>query len=198
MLFRSRLDVWLRLGGHRALRDDLRWLRAGSARARDLDVLARLVDKPARSAVRAARRAAQADLLMILDHPRTSGLIEALSHLPPIPVDAAVARAGRLVRDLRARGHQIDAPSADDAAYHSVRRALRRVRYAGELLGGPVGPLAAAQDAFGALGDATLIAGWRVDHPMLPEPELDTLRAGARQAWIELASALSELEDAWS
>lgn len=144
-----RLDVWLRLGGRRILRDDLRWLRAIAGPARDLDV--RLADPGAattdRDALRARRAAAHATLVAALDTPRAAGLAAALPLLPPIDPAAARPHLARLARAALAL------PDHDAEALHVVRRAIRRVRYGLDWLGEPHGPLAKAQDALGTISD---------------------------------------------
>lgn len=150
-----RLGVWLVLGGHTILVDDLRWLRSAAAGVRDLDVLmtAELPDGW-RAWLDERRASARTALVAAVDSPRVAGLVHALRVLPPASrrrarreARALVATAVRLGRAVEGRGATLD-------DIHALRRSLRRVRYALEWLGRPAEPLVAAQDDLGELNDA--------------------------------------------
>lgn len=178
-----KIDVWLRLGGRRVLRDDLRWLRAAAGPARDLDVLldARGITGVHRDALRHRRDRANADVVATLATPRAAGLVQALVVLPPIARSDARPQLQRLARDA------VTLPDDTAVALHAVRRAVRRVRYGLEWLGEPDEPLVEAQDALGAISDR-LMAG---------EPDLDAddpLVATGRAAWHRARTFLETWE----
>lgn len=155
-----KIDVWLRLGDWRVLRDDLAWLRRGASAVRDLDVALRA---PAAVGAFAAwlereRGRARRDLLAVLGDPRLEGLLAALASLPPVRVDRARRPAREMARRLLARGAAIESGPADVGPYHRLRRSLRRCRYALEWLGELRGKeYAELQDALGALGDRSFL-----------------------------------------
>ncbi len=145
-----RIDVWLRLAGLRVLRDDLRWLRGVAAPVRDLDVLVG-ADRAGGPLARlqSERVTARRSLVAALATRRPGDLARALSVLPPLPHAEGVRGARRLVRALLEMGTD----PTDPAAVHRRRRALRRVRYAYELVGMPVDALVTVQDALGVVSD---------------------------------------------
>lgn len=188
-----RLDTWLRLSGRGVLRDDLRWLRAAVGPARDLDVLlasplfaAQRVD-PAFAAQQKARRAeARAHAVAVASDPRAAALVAALRNLPPLHEAQARAGTRRLLRGLI--DLPVDPASPDDV--HRRRRALRRVRYALELLGRPQPELVALQDALGHVSDLGLPA--RLG--LAAEPlGMDAALAAADAAWHALPPLLESL-----
>ena len=132
------------------LREELKWLGAELAPARDLDVLlaslaadADELGKPAATIVRqleGERRRAQKRLVAALESPRYLALLGELERAADAPrVRTADARLdklarkdfGRLRRAVRALGK---GPS--DEALHDVRKRGKRVRYSAELAGG--------------------------------------------------------------
>ncbi|MEW6435529.1 MAG: CHAD domain-containing protein [Myxococcota bacterium] len=163
-----RLRVLLELGERRALVEDLRWLVRALSRTRDLDVLRDVLAGAGgpgheRFAEWLERLAAEArhDAEAALTSPRLTGLLAALEVLSPI--DEAVARRGLRKASQRAR-KQLDAlvgarlePGALGPAFHGLRRALRRLRYANDWLGEPSDGLKHLQDALGALCDVAAL-----------------------------------------
>lgn len=151
-----RLGVWLVLGGHRVLLDDLRWLRASAASVRDLDVLCATDLPGAWHDWLAERRAhAREALVEALGSSRLAGLVRALGLMPPIDHAAARRRTRGLAEAARRLGRAVARGATLDEV-HALRRSLRRLRYAREWLGGQVASLVAAQDALGALNDASV------------------------------------------
>jgi CHAD domain-containing protein len=162
-----RIDVWLRLAGRRALRDDLRALRRAAGPVRDLDVLGH-----------GERAAAEDALLAAVRAERTRSLLLALDVLPPLDPDGAAPRLRHLVH------HACRLPDASALDLHRIRRAIRRIRYAREWLDQDPGPLPALQEALGAATDAlTAAAG---DPAGVPRRSLDA----ARDAWAAARPAL--------
>lgn len=175
-----RVDVYLRLGGWAVLREDLRRLRTVAGPVRDLDVRMaeerRASGRPARGRV-ATRRRARDELRAEAAHPDTDALLLALSLLPPLPRDQLLRGRRRLARRLLEQ--EVDPAQAEDV--HRRRRALRRLRYACELLGEPVDELVVLQDALGAVSDAWIAARLT---GVAPDPEaLSPLLADAEAAW---------------
>ncbi len=128
-----RLDVFLRLGGRRALRDDLRWLRSSLGALRDLDVIRSLgvpLDEATTRFLAEERRRLAVDARSLARHPRTRALVRALAQLPPLSEEVAQRTVPRLSRRLG---------EADGARtftrLHDERRAVRRLRFAKEWLG---------------------------------------------------------------
>lgn len=160
-----RLRVLLELGGRRALVPDLRWLVRALGRARDLDVLREaLPPSDARFDAWLDRLAAEsrADAEAALTSPRLEGLLAALRVLPP--VDEADARRGLETASKKVR-KQLDLlvgarlePEQLSPAIHGLRRALRRLRYAGDWLGEGTSGLKHLQDALGAVCDLGALA----------------------------------------
>jgi CHAD domain-containing protein len=148
-----RLRVWLELAGMSVLEDDLAWLVRVAGRVRDLEVL--LSGEQPRAFARWLRKeleAARAAFVPALDSPRMAGLLWALPSLPPIPIPQAQARLPRFERRLRRRAATW-AQEDTLEALHSLRRALRRLRYAREWLGHDADDLRRLQDALGRAGD---------------------------------------------
>lgn len=171
-----RLDAWLRLGGWRVLREDLRWLRTAAAPARDLDVLIEAAtDRSVRARLRRQRASVGRELVGLLDSPRATALVQALPHLPAVPVSEARAALARAAR----RSLSLATGTVEDL--HTLRRALRRVRYSLEWLREDAHPLVTVQAVLGEVSDAMISA--RPDDPATwPD---DALLATARTRWSE-------------
>lgn len=162
----GRLATWLELGGQRALRDDLRWLRGRAAAVRDLDVLL-ATHPPAEWArwLERQRRGTRDDLMAALASPRLAALLAALRLQPPLAV--ASARAGREgIRDrvLRRGARLVERPQ-DVERLHDLRRALRRLRYADDALGLDASAWKLLQDAFGLLNDLAVAQRLLSEYP---------------------------------
>jgi hypothetical protein len=175
----SRLCAWLELAGHRALRDDLRWLRRCAAPVRDADVaLARGVPAALREWLAVERLHRRDDFARSIAHPRLAALRSAMPLLPPIPRIDAEGRMDPIERRVRRRSDAVtdDAP-AD--TIHRLRRAVRRLRNARDWLGVESGSLRPALDAFGALTDTSAILRLVQDCPAggVPPEFADGLRA---------------------
>jgi inorganic triphosphatase YgiF len=153
----GRLIVWLELADLRVLRDDLGWLRRSAGRLRDLDVLvgagAPAAWLPWIEARRAAQRAAFEEALGAR---RLDGLLAALPLLAPLASARAAERAQKLARKAVRRGQRIESDPTDLEAFHSLRKALRRLRFAREWLGEDASGLRALQTSLGALNDAAV------------------------------------------
>ncbi len=205
----ARLDVFLRLGRRRALRDDLRWLRRSASNLRDLDVLlessaAGELDAQTVSSLSTERTAARAAFLEVLASERCEALLDALANVPSVSAQRARAPLERLAERVRRRGEQLlDAP-AEFERHHALRRALRRLRYAREWLGMDCTAIRALQDSLGALNDALVRETWisRVERPAssaLASATSDSsslvqsLSAGALHAWRATRREILEL-----
>ena len=153
----ARLDVWLRIGRRRMLRDDLRWLRRATGRVRNYDVLLATSLPAAFSEWLATERAfAREQWIAELGSPRCAALLGALAMLEPVEpeqVDAFVERARRTVKR---RGRVLDADDATIEIAHRVRRAVRRLRFAHEWLGRKPRALKALQEVLGRVSDAAI------------------------------------------
>lgn len=178
-----RLDVWLRLGGYRVLREDLRWLRGLAGPVRDVDVL------QAESGARLGQVGKQARVRLAegLADPRVDALLAALALLPPLQRSSARRNLRRLARSLLVL--HVAADNADEV--HRRRRRLRRLRYALELLGEPIDGFAALQDALGVVSDASLRAHY---FPKTPPADTVAALAAAETAWRAHRSTL----EAWT
>lgn len=136
--------VLLALARRRALRDDLRELRAHAARLRDFDVSGK------RDAARRGRLLAR--LRSRLAMQRVDALLEAL-HAVPAPSPRARSRT---LQELRAAAFAAGARALETGRarhLHRLRRALRRLRCAHELSDDPRPALAALQDELGRWHD---------------------------------------------
>lgn len=187
-----RLDVWLRLAGMRALRDDLRWLRAMAGPVRDLDVLlAQHAGHEGAEGLHADRALALVSLVAGLDAGRTAALVTALSLLPPISAARAWAGAQRLADRLVAL--PCDPTNPDDV--HRRRRLVRRLRYAMELVGGPTAALVALQDRLGLVSDALVAHRWQAPtgETLARSTTLVTALETAEAAWRQHLPAIEEL-----
>jgi CHAD domain-containing protein len=173
----ARLDVFLRLGERRALRDDLRWLRERASAVRDLDVLlASAPPEPFALWLAGERVVARAALLEALESPRLRALLDAWRWLPPLRRERARKLRRELERKCARRVRKALAPDAPpDApleALHAARRAVRRLRYADEWLGRRGRPLAQIQDALGEVNDLSVARRWLAACPHEHECEL--------------------------
>jgi CHAD domain-containing protein len=150
----ARLRVWLALGGWRVLIDDLGWLRAHAARVRDLDVhLGRQPPEEIAQRLVSEHARAHRELCVALDSQRTSGLMRALSYMPPLSREDAAPRMAKLARLTLRRFRVATADPEDVAALHRARCALRRLRYALDWLDACPPELIALQDEVGEVGD---------------------------------------------
>jgi CHAD domain-containing protein len=148
----ARVRTWLWLGGHAALDGDARWLRKSAGPLRDLDVKLEPSPPKARAAsLRRQRPAARAALIDALAAPRTQAFLGALARLPPVPRKVAHQRLRQLARRALEAEDAVRWSTPELEAVHALRRAVRRVRYALESLGGKTGKLTDFQSA---LGDA--------------------------------------------
>ncbi|MBI5365244.1 MAG: CHAD domain-containing protein [Planctomycetes bacterium] len=157
----GRIAAWLDLGGWSVLADDVRWLRRGLARARDLDVIVESAElaPDARAWFARERAAEQARVVVLLDDERFAALLAALAELPE-PRGKHVRRALERMqrRSLRAGDALERAVEPLDAA-HRLRRRLRRLRHALEWLELPAPVLRAAQTELGELHDRAALLG---------------------------------------
>ena len=194
----GRIDLWLRAAGLRVLRDDVRWLRSGAGRVRDLDVQLSL-DPPNPWARRLERErvAAREELLRILDQPRVGGLVRALRLLPALPGERLESFVEDALRRVEKRGKRLEKHPEDVERYHDLRKAVRRLRYALEWADRSATPVKRMQDALGDLNDAAvtlrmldelaagdadelaLLNGFRASR----EARVDELRAATLVAW---------------
>jgi len=181
-----RLDVWLRLAGRRALRDDLRWLRREAAAARDLDIaLEGTQDEAHRGWLLARREAARLSLRAALDGARWAALTRALPLVPPVDRATAREHLGPLAKLARARLHALSAEPSEPAALHALRRALRTLRFAHGWLGREPAVLSRLQDELGAVGDAAVrLAFWQARAEEQP-----AAKGGRREALEQVARA---------
>ena len=148
------LRVWLRLAGMRVLEDDLAWLVRAAGEVRDLEVLLQQPNLPKafRNWATSRLEEARATFVPLLDSPRLAGLLQALSNLPPLDEEAAKTRLKRFVRQTKRKAEEwLNQDSIE--SLHTLRRALRRLRYAREWLGLDSQPIKALQEAFGQVGD---------------------------------------------
>lgn len=147
-----RLRVWLTLGGHHALQEDLRWLCQSLSEERDLDVLEEVLAGPGLEGLKAqARRHVRG----ALESPRYAALREALGAVKGPKRKKAARVAAKLERAVERRRRAVASPVSVESleALHALRRALRRARYAREWLGAGAKGLAAEQEQLGALCD---------------------------------------------
>lgn len=149
-----RLSVWLDLGGRRALRDDLAWLRRTLAPVRDLDVLAELgAGAPWADDLAAQREHARGETARALAGGRLAGLIQALGTLPGLQEEKARAVLPRLVERLLRAAGRLQERRLSLERLHRLRRRLRDVRYAYEWLGLDLPELAGLQRSLGLVNN---------------------------------------------
>jgi CHAD domain-containing protein len=153
----SRLCAWLELGGHRALRDDLRWVRRRAAPLRDADVaLAGKLPAAMAEWLAVERLHRRDDFAGTLSHPRLGALRSAMPLLPPLSRGDAEPAMKSIERRVQRRSEAVsdDAPAE---TIHRLRRAVRRLRNARDWLGVGSGDLRPALDAFGGLNDTVAL-----------------------------------------
>ena len=161
--FRRILDPAWRTG----LSAELRWMGdvLGAVRDRDVELafLGRIAGdlqpgiEPLMAQLRAAQEAARSELQSAMLGPRYLDLLDRLVDAARAPMLAADAQrpARKLLPSLGARvaGKLLEAgrsigPDAEDAAYHQVRIAAKRARYAAEAVAPFLGREAAGQERF--------------------------------------------------
>ncbi|MBI5431617.1 MAG: CHAD domain-containing protein [Planctomycetes bacterium] len=153
----ARLETYLRLAARRSLRDDLRWLRERASAVRDLDVLLeRELPAPFAEWLVGERLVARAGLIEALESPRLRALLEGWRWVPELAREDAAERRERLAVRAERRAHRALDPKSGADAFHAVRRALRRLRYADEWLGRDVDALKALQESLGLLNDVSV------------------------------------------
>lgn len=153
----ARLEVFLRLAGRRSLLDDLRWLRERASAVRDLDVLlAGDLPKPFAEWLAGERLVARAGLLAALESPRLRALLEGWRWVPDLDRKAAERNRDELARRAERRAARALESEAQLDAFHAVRRALRRLRYADEWLERDVEELKTLQATLGDLNDVSV------------------------------------------
>jgi CHAD domain-containing protein len=207
-----RLDVWLRLGGHRLLRDDLRWLRREAGVLRDLDVLVARPGLPHAVVgwLELERGEARRALAAALAAKRTGALVVTVARLPFPRLAAGREALCRLVAEAREAAPDTKRRPAEAEALHVFRRRVRRVRYAGEWLGLGTGPFPAIQDRLGLVSDLLVLDRWLARSPpgvvstrlrVRLARELGRARAdasGAVAAALEAMHVMTREEVPWS
>lgn len=191
----GRLAVWLEMGGHAVLRDDVRALRTSAAAVRDCDVLlAADAPEPFAARLRERRDAARVAMVAHLRGRHVRALRLALGLMPAIDRGAAEGSLARFRARVLRRGDRLaGAATPHDEEFHAVRRALRKLRYATEWLGHDAAPVKALQQTFGDLND--LVVELRVLEETgaaadLPEHadglrrRIETLRRDALRDWL--------------
>lgn len=186
-----RLDAWLRLGGRRALRDDLRWLRREAAAVRDLDIALEAEAPEAHRAWLKERRESQRLALRAsLDGARWSAIASALPLVPPLDPREAKARLRGLAARALARAKRFERTPEDPAKLHDLRRALRVLRYAHGWLGREPKLFTRLQDALGAVGDAAVRLSWLAAHE--EEAKRTAALAAHREALLQALERSAE------
>lgn len=200
----GRIAVWLEMSGRAVLRSDLRAFRRVASPVRDADVLLERGPPEAfATRLRALRERERADMIGYLRSDRARALRQALALLPPIPRDVAMEALPSFRDRVLRRGDALAShPEPQDEDFHSLRRAVRKLRYALEWLGLPAAPVKALQQTFGDLND--LAVELRVLEETgaaaeLPEHARE-LRAGlviakreALAAWIQSRAGVAEI-----
>jgi CHAD domain-containing protein len=140
-----RLLVWLELAEVRVLRDDLKWLLRETSALRDLDVFDALLTREGRAVLRppAVARAQTA-----LRSKRVLGLTTAFRALGTI----RRRRASRLLQPLE-RALVKARFKKNEEGVHSLRKLVRRVRYAREWVEVSAGELSHVQNVLGVVCD---------------------------------------------
>jgi len=190
----GRLDTWLRLGERPALRDGLRRFRRSAGRLRDLDVLLASDPPPAWEPwLRERWRREHARFRAGLEDPGLEELLAALERLPGIEHGLARRNARKLEEQVAARGRRLEAAPTNLEACHSLRKAVRRLRYALEWLGESTEPIKALQKILGRLNDASVALGlverWEgrdaiAEYRAGLADDLEALRRQAVEAWM--------------
>ncbi|MCC6406455.1 MAG: CHAD domain-containing protein [Planctomycetes bacterium] len=189
----ARLEAYLRLAGRRSLRDDLRWLRERASAVRDLDVLLeRELPTALAEWLAGERLVARAGLIEALESPRLRSLLEGWRWVPALSREDAAERRERLAARAERRARRALDPESGADAFHAVRRALRRLRYADEWLGRDVAALKALQDSLGELNDVSVARRFACECPRVSELA-DFLAAADRELERRVARARLEL-----
>jgi CHAD domain-containing protein len=160
-----RLRVWLDLGGLCVLDDDLRWLRHGVAKVRDLDV--QLQHQPPKAwaeKLRQRRAREHAALCRLLDDRRLKSLLTALELLPSVPRARARRGLASIAAQTLRRGRAAEKKPRDLPELHRLRGMVRWLRYALDWLGEDSRRLEGLQDALGTAFDR-YVALKQLGHP---------------------------------
>lgn len=196
----GRLSVWLEMQGRRALRDDLRWLRASATELRDLEVLI-AKNRSARwnEWLEARRDDALASVRAAVASPRPKSLLHALACVPAPDERAAAFGLARIQKRVLRAGERIAHDESNLGALHRLRRRTRRLRYALDWMGLDSKDVKDLQDVFGALNDLSVelrhlesVDAGRAfaEQKREVERELEKARANALVAWQELKPSL--------
>jgi CHAD domain-containing protein len=191
----ARARVWLKLAGHPALDAEVRALRQAAQPLRDLDVRLELAPPvEVRKQLAAKRPAARARLARALSG--ADPLLEALATLEPLARRRGKRGVAKLARRVRSA---IDAAEADPGALdamHALRRRVRNLRYALELLDKSAARELGLQTALGELCDRALAleagapGGWRAQL----EADAKAAARKARERWRALVPRLEKLD----
>ena len=202
-----RLDAWLRIGGHRVLRDDLAGLRASCGRVRNLDVLLERESspRPFREWLVTEGAGARAALQAALVDPRVDATVEALARMPGIPDVVARKNVRRALAKVAERGAEVASQLDDLEALHALRRAIRGLRFALEWLDERAPFLVELQDAFGELNDTAVLVGLLhqfldADPAFVRATDADLARArkAAVKAWNNAEPDLMKMAGTWN
>lgn len=199
-----RLDVWLRMGGWRIYRADLRWLRRVASSVRDYDVIIGRKGLPRglRGQLMGRKRAFQAEFGAACETPRLSGMVAGLGVLPPITAASVEKRLGRFHGNVMEYGRVIEGEEASIEDFHRLRRACRRLRYGLELLGRPTTSLKGIQEALGRINDVAVeircLDGLDADEATTAykgkrQADLEALLPDARTSWMSQRETLRDL-----
>lgn len=196
----GRLSVWLEMQGRRALRDDLRWLRASATDLRDLDVLiARNRSTRWNEMLEARRGDALLCVRAAVASPRLKSLLLGLACVSAPDERTAAAGLARIQKRVLRAGERVTRNESDFGALHRLRRRTRRLRYAMDWMGLDSKDVKSLQDAFGALNDLVVeqdqlkaldVAKSFADHTRQVEREIERARADALACWQELKPSL--------
>lgn len=196
-----RLDSWLRLGGWRVFRDDLRWLRLRASAVRDIDVMILRKGKPRglKSVLMESKRVHQAEFSAACDNPRLAAMMIGLSVLPPLSIQGSQKRLAKMRDDVFDCGKVVEEGSIAIESLHRLRRALRRLRYGLELAGESTAPLRKLQEMLGTVNDLSVALRCIDQIPESEYPaqyrdelenELALMLPLARGFWIEEKEAI--------
>lgn len=196
----ARLRVWLDLGGRRALVDDLRWLRRSASPVRDLDVLiAENPDPTCTSWLSARRVTSRAEFRAALDDERVGGLLTALAAMPALQRARARQRIAHVEQRVMRAGAELERDTSDVHAWHALRRALRRLRYALEWLDEDTDSIRAFLDVLGELNNRVVEERHLTECPpsnsatealAAVERSIETQREVAAAGWTRLRTKL--------
>lgn len=167
-----RLRVWLTLGEHEALHEDLRWLCRALSGERDLDVLREVLGG---EGLEVLQREARARVREALESPRYAALREGLGALRGPKRRKAERVAAKLERAVQRRRRALEWPVSMQSldALHALRRALRRARYAREWLGQSGKALAAVQEQLGVVCDLCALRRLLAQHAPEAVPQVE-------------------------